>query len=295
MLEMLLGVGKKSSTVPKAAPLSRQNGLAAAIDGKIYLFGGTGASNVMLGDLQCYTPETDTWETKASGPVPRRDCFGGAFNGKLYIHGGYNAVYGGALKDTWCYDTATDVWTQKSNSPVARLNGSSGMLSTGRLVVSSGVVGNAYADTTFLYNVLNDTWSQAASFTQGGRQYGAGVGDGQKFYCYGGLGPTGYANDFLCYDSADNSWKNLNAPPGMVDAFAGKMFVYKGKIYIHGGRGTNLLSCYDPEKYTWTSVKIDKPLTFHYAIPIGDKLYVGSGSDPFTGVLNDKVWMLTLD
>lgn len=295
MIEILLSTGWKPHAAGLAAISPRQNPLAGVIDGKIYVFGGTDPSGVLLGDLQCYDPENNIWVTKATGPVPRRDCYGGVFDGKLYIHGGYNVTYGGPLKDTWCYDPTTDTWTQKLSSSVGRLNGASGMLSNGKLVVSSGVVGGNYSNITLLYDVVNNSWSQAASFSQAGRQYGGGVADGRKFYCYSGLGGAGYPNDFLCYDSTNNSWATLTPPPVGVNIHGSKLFVHEGKICIHGGMGSDRLSRYDPINNTWSSAKIDQTLGLHYAQPIGDKLYLGAGAVSPTGTINTSAWMLPLN
>ena len=82
-------------------PIKRGAALASAANGKIYVVGGAtsrpGAKDiaitpttpqVVLGTVEEYDPETNTWRERSPMPTPRNHAAIGTVNGKIYVIGG---------------------------------------------------------------------------------------------------------------------------------------------------------------------------------------------------------------
>ncbi|MCL1970000.1 MAG: hypothetical protein FWF66_00810 [Candidatus Bathyarchaeota archaeon] len=67
----------------------RVNFRVIAVDGLIYVIGGTTAHNLMgMGINERYTPETDAWVTLKAMPTLRVNFAIVTYNGKIYCIGG---------------------------------------------------------------------------------------------------------------------------------------------------------------------------------------------------------------
>ena len=82
-------------------PTKRGAGVAAEVDGKIYVIGGAttrpGATNPAISQLtpqsvlatvEEYDPKTNTWRSRANMPTPRNHSAVAVVNGKIYVIGG---------------------------------------------------------------------------------------------------------------------------------------------------------------------------------------------------------------
>ena len=98
---------------------------AAALDGRIYVAGGTGGG--MVGnEVDVYDPAANTWTTLAPMGCARNHTAGGVIGGRLYVAGGRP----GNQSCLEAYDPAANTWTPRASMP------------TGRSGVAGGVVGN---------------------------------------------------------------------------------------------------------------------------------------------------------
>ena len=80
----------------RSAPHSHRRAAAGVIDGKFYVAGGLGST-----DLDVYDPTTDTWRTRA--PIPKAGrAIGTALGGKLYVVVGL---------DAYVYNPGTNRWS----------------------------------------------------------------------------------------------------------------------------------------------------------------------------------------
>ena len=75
------------------------------IGGRVFLFGGTGAS---AGKVQIYDPLTDAWSFGADMPWQANGCSTGVINGLVYACGGL--VGGVPVSTCGVYDPGTDRW-----------------------------------------------------------------------------------------------------------------------------------------------------------------------------------------
>jgi N-acetylneuraminic acid mutarotase len=92
-------------------PSARSDLAAAAVGGKVYVFGGCNASG-FLDTVNVYDPRTDTWsEPLAAMPTARAGLYSVATKGNtVYVIGGWNGV-GPGLTTNEAYNVAKDAWT----------------------------------------------------------------------------------------------------------------------------------------------------------------------------------------
>ena len=86
-------------------PTPRSNLAATVIDGKMYIVGGFGSSNVGVA-LEVYDPVLNTWSTLAPMPTSRGDLAASALNNKLFAVGGISAPGAAPLATVEVYTPA---------------------------------------------------------------------------------------------------------------------------------------------------------------------------------------------
>jgi N-acetylneuraminic acid mutarotase len=125
-------------------PTPRGAGFSSVVDGKIYVFGGYGASQ----SVDEYDPSTDTWTVKSGMPTARHAHCTSALDGKIYVIGGYVPGVPGypGLASVEVYDPAADAWTTAPDMPTGRF-GPRSCVVDGAIYVIGGIgrwVGSAY-------------------------------------------------------------------------------------------------------------------------------------------------------
>lgn len=82
---------------------------AAAVDGRIYVAGGSDAGGGPLDAFEVYDPASDTWQAAASLPVALHHMVVAAAGGQVYVTGGYDSPgFTPDVSGGWVYDPATD-------------------------------------------------------------------------------------------------------------------------------------------------------------------------------------------
>ncbi|WAC39020.1 kelch repeat-containing protein [Pedobacter sp. SL55] len=187
-------------------PRSRYDASAVVVNGKFYLFGGTGYSSfntAHLPDLWSHNPETGNWTWLKGGPQfpvagnlaqfsedytpgARAGTVAWAVGNRLYLFGGTyynpNSYTTSYYNDLWAFDTATSYWALMSGDVVANKLGVYGQI---------GVA--------------------SAGSRPGGRMSATGITVNSKLYLFGGFGyasnnTIGRLNDVWMYDIASSQW-----------------------------------------------------------------------------------------
>jgi N-acetylneuraminic acid mutarotase len=161
-------------------PSKRGSPVAAAVGDKIYVIGGVGlapgATNpaisqatpqVVVGTVEEYDPQSNTWREKTPMPTPRNHAAIGAVNGKIYVIGGrVGAAFIGLASDISVveeYDPASDKWSApRSRMPTARSALGYGVVN-GRIYVAGGEYQDPHMMATFreveAYDPSTNSWS----------------------------------------------------------------------------------------------------------------------------------------
>lgn len=296
-------------------PGARLGAVGWLLNGKYYLFGGSGYGATLsmgrLNDLWSYDLATNRW-TWVKGPstvnqigtygtinvahannIPgsRNDGVGWVHNGKLYLFGGEgfaaNSTFG-RLNDLWCFDPATGNWTW---------------------IKGSNVINPV--------NVHGTKLVENSSNTPGGRINGTSWVDHDKLYIFGGMSITSGSsiasyNDLWAFDMNTRNWTWLNgsntanggvvysgstAVPGSIYGATG--VTANGNFYLFGGQSpTNSaylseLWAYRPSTNEWAFVKGESGKTSIYGtlgVAAANNI-IGGRMSPATWVKDDHLYV----
>ncbi len=219
-------------------PEPNNHGMAAAVDGRIYLIGGqlTADQEGYVNTVYELDPARGAWVEKARMPTARS-------GGVAVVHGGKIYVAGGRVPrghDFAVYDPAADRWEVLPDLPSQR-NHITGAAINGRIHVVGGRLGNGLSplktDAHEVFDPQTRTWTTAAPMLRG-RSGMNGVMARGCFHVWGGEAPTGMTPDHDYYDPRTNKWSSLRNMPIPVHGVVGSAFV-DGLIWVAGG-GTQI-------------------------------------------------------
>lgn len=144
-------------------PTHRHHLAAVAIDGKIYVAGGSlivgkgeyGSGGGTTNVLEIFDPATNTWSQGQPMPTAREAASGIAANGCFHIFGGENPDADGLLAHE-VYNPVTDTWTKMPEVmpiPVNGISGSGGGFQNGVIYLPGGTTtpGNMQTDVLQTY------------------------------------------------------------------------------------------------------------------------------------------------
>jgi uncharacterized repeat protein (TIGR01451 family) len=196
-------------------PQAFANRAVAALDGKLYVVGGSYSSDSdfgvsMTSTVLVFDPGAETWSTVAPLPTPLAGATAAAANGKLYVFGGLDKDLL-ELDRVWEYDPATDRWRGRSSMPGGGRFYAAAATLDGKIYVAGGW---RESRTVEVYDPANDRWSKAPPLLQG-RQLAALVAapDG-ALYAIGGLNRRSYHLSGERYDPATARWQRVASMRG---------------------------------------------------------------------------------
>lgn len=219
----------------------------AAIDSKIYLFGGDrlpASDSVDEFDLK-----TNSWRENI-GQMSQA-VFGleaVAVENEIYTFGGMLDV-NNPISQTKKYDPIANTWTYLSSSPVS--SNFSGMAVSGKVVYKMG--GNTSSNRAFSYNTVLDRWTTLPNLPTS-RSAPMSVTLGNYVYVIGGTNSNGVTDVVERFNMKLNSWETVE--PLQNKRYAASSAVINGKIYVFGGYADQTLKTvevFDPFTESWSS------------------------------------------
>jgi len=201
---------------------------AVAVDGMIYLVGGTGPGmpGALMLPVAVYNPRTDTWTNGANMPTGRGNLAACAVDGIIYAIGGATST-STQTAAVEAYDPRSNQWTTRRSMPQAR------WFVTASVV--NGLIYVFHGTDVFLYNPKTDSWTtQASHFSP----YSWGLMSAEVdgiIYLFGGFTQDWRdGHDFvLAYDPIQDQFTaRRKMPRKRATAACG---VIEGKIYLAGG------------------------------------------------------------
>jgi hypothetical protein len=273
-------------SIDAISSLGRSRPAAAAVDGKVYLFGGeiTGGRE---DTVEMFDPAVGVWvDMLGLMPVPASNVCAAAIGTDVYIPGGYSATptY---LNDLQVYHTTSDTWETIATDPLpVALSGAGCAAVGGKLYVFGGVNSSAaYVNTAYVYDPAapaGTRWTALPNMTNT-RGYLAGVAVGGKVYAVGGRTATVNLAYVEAFDPADGLWHTVT---DMTTARGGPGAMFWGDLLVAcgGGWSTYLTSCesYDTTQGyagTWATLPqtmIQGRRTYAYA-SLPEALYAVAG------------------
>jgi len=182
-----------SARAPLPFPLAAYG--AAALGGKLYLFGGwDGAQN--RADTLIYDPASDSWVSGTALAEPRAFLAASALNGIIYVAGGFDGEREAAA--VAAYDPAGEgraagPWTPRA--PLSQPRGGLGLVALGSRLYAIG--GGWTEALTFneQYDTRTDAWSRIETPIVGQWRNLGAVALGNKVYAIGGWGGSYLSNN----------------------------------------------------------------------------------------------------
>jgi N-acetylneuraminic acid mutarotase len=223
-------------------PQPNNHGMAAAVDGRIYLLGGQTTDHqegaTAVNTVYELDPAKGEWVEKAPMPTARSGGVAVVLDGKIYVAGG--RVPRG--NDFAVYDPAADEWEELPKLPSQR-NHITGAAINGRIHIVGGRLGNGLSpmksDAHEVYDPQTRSWTTAAPMLRGRSGMNGVVAQG-CFHVWGGEAPppVGMIPDHDYYDPRTGTWSSLRDMPLPVHGVVGSAFV-DGLIWVTGG-GTQI-------------------------------------------------------
>lgn len=232
---------------------------AAAVGGKLHVFGGDVTSIYLSHSHHCYDAATNAWSSRAAMPTWRSSFATAVVNGRIHTIGGQVREQNHRVVGNHeTYDPQTDSWTAHAAMPQPRW-GAAGV-GVGRLAFVLGGQPFSEVATVDVYDSAKDSWSQRTPMPAPRWGHAAVEHDG-LIYVSGGrrAGETLAAVD--AYDIRSDTW-SPRAP--MASARWGHVsVVWDGLIYAIGGAsgsGSSLqllasVEVYDPRTDTWSPAR----------------------------------------
>ncbi len=208
-------------TTEPGAPVPAMMAGSFVLDGLLYVVGGCLSDedeDCGTDDVFRYDPAAQEWSQVADYPEPIAEPACGAIEAKGYCAGGL-FQRNDTKTATYAYDPKLDTWTAVAPLPM-ELSGSAHTVADGHLLVSGGVSGSRYEESTnagFSYDPVADAWSDLPAavnaLARGGSTCGFHrIGGGNAGYSGRPFSETlpGYTD---CGSDRDASWLSLDAGP----------------------------------------------------------------------------------
>lgn len=232
-----------------ALPRARKNHTAAAVDGRIYLFGGDD-NRQTLGAVDVYDTGSGTWSTLAwPMPAPRSFARAAALDDDVYVTGG-----GGGSRRVDILQTSTGDWSRGPDMLTAR-SGHGAAAVNGKIYVMGGSDvndGHQWPQPLAAVEELDPStgaWVRKTDMPSPRLGFASAVVNG-VIYLVGGYiqsgtnAPYDIAPSMLAYDPASDTW-TTDLPDMPTRRGEPKAVEIDGVMYVTGGG--NVLS----QPFTW--------------------------------------------
>ncbi len=275
---ILQTTGPGTWTIKSPIPAPRDSAAAVALDGKVYLIGGSNSTGALSSTLT-YDPVADTWSSKANMPGVKSGPGAAVVNGHIYVVGPPDS-------QVYEYNPDTNSWAIKSSLPVTPADKVALAAISGQIFAVFPVAGNAHPQ-LYRYDPFQDTWEQRQSHSDERTIASLGIANGM-IYAVGGclIGqspcePTRVDR----YDPMNDAWTtNAISPTTTRHTHLGPtLSTVGGKMYVIGGwDGYSELASvevYDPWSNTWASETPMSTARYKAAFAmVGYKVYVMGGN-----------------
>jgi N-acetylneuraminic acid mutarotase len=219
-----------------------ENTAAVALNGKIYVFGGSTAPfSGAVSNAAVYDPSADTWTQLADMPTARGGVTAQAVNGQIYVMGGMSDL-GASLDVVEVYNPAANAWQAAPSLIYVRDNSGSALLD-GKIYVFGGRNREANGSTiqeammtVEMFDPVINSWIEMTPMPTGRRAMSVGIINGKAQIAGGELNEnttSGVFDQNEEYDPATNTWRSLtNVPTPKHGAAAATI---DDTLYIMGG------------------------------------------------------------
>ena len=229
------------------APRSRYRHAAAAVGGRIYLFGGCAIDDSIITDVDVLDTTTGRWSTAGSWPNATSDLSAFAHDGKIYVLGGYNRPDYLAMTTVMVFDPSQSGSAAWSEAPsLLQGRGDAAAATSGEVAFALGGFHHGnwsypmdHLEVLFLNNVEGG-WKERTTMDVARGDKAAAVLNGM-LHIVGGESKNQAEQsvalmDVEVYDTATDSWYDGGSIPSNRFRFVAAAL--GDSIYIFGGQGS---------------------------------------------------------
>jgi DNA-binding CsgD family transcriptional regulator/N-acetylneuraminic acid mutarotase len=264
-------------------PIARSDLALVAYENQIYALGGMTAQGVS-GAVERYDPETDTWTSLSTKPLPVSDARAAIISGLIYVPGGRpRADSQNPTNVLEIYDPRLDQWHNGTPLPTP-LSGYGLVAFEGRLYIFGGWDGQVYRDSVYVYDPSNGTWQEHTSMPTA-RAFCSAAEAAGLIYVIGGIKDNQPVNVNEIYSPSrdsgnDDPWETgFPLPESRLGIQA---VTIADTIYVFGNSTENTDRfglIYFPQTDTWQSLEASPySLGTNFAMTsIGTNLFIVGG------------------
>ena len=271
-------------------PEPRNEVVAAAVNGRIYVLGGSVSGNSHVTRNEEYDPATDTWRVRAPLPSGASHMTAAVLDEKIYAIGGFvGRDHVGAVDHVFEYDPVSDAW--RALAPLSTRRGSVGAAALdgrihaigGRVTTESGDWHSAGVVATHeVYDPATGRWSEATPLPKA-RDHMVVVAAGGRIHAIGGRfgGNDDMVDWHEVYDPATRSWTTAAPLPTARGGVAGTLC--GDLILVTGGEDERRAYAenegYDVKTGRWSKLApLPQPRHGHGVAAVGPSVYVAAGA-----------------
>ncbi|RNC90255.1 MAG: PKD domain-containing protein [Allomuricauda sp.] len=304
--EWTLSNGSCSWTDLTPAPVAKFESRAEIVDTKIYIMGGWVPNLIATGDTEIYEPQSDTWSTGASMPVPTTHVGSVAVGTDIWFIGGFTGNNPGVATDAvYIYDTKADNWTSGPSLPSAVGSGAAAFLDN-KIHFIGGLLPDRQTDTAAhlvldLSDIANG-WVPAAPLPIGLNHHWAESVNG-IIYSIGGQqghdGPITYQDVVYAYNPATDIWSQVASLPRARSHAESSTSVHDNKILVTGGRDGAFffddVLIYDPVSDVWAELcNTPTPLLAPVGLAYNNQFILSGGGESESNLYLDTTRFIDL-
>jgi hypothetical protein len=207
-------------------PEAVRAGAAVAVDGVLYVIGGTTADGNSRA-MYAYDPATDEWSERAPLPEPRFNHSALALDGKVYVLGGFHE--GEERDDVFVYDPATDQWSEGPSLPFAN-HAFDAVPFRGEIWMIGGRRDDEILRDVWILNPATGQWREGPAMPEPMELLGAAVA-GDEIHAV-------WESTYQIYDAESGTW--TSGPRSRVTRHGLQTFYVDGALFTVGGCTTQL-------------------------------------------------------
>jgi serine/threonine protein kinase/N-acetylneuraminic acid mutarotase len=263
-------------TLPDA-PTARLMSAGTVLDGRIWIFGGLRAGEV-LDTVESFDPNTGNWQTEPSLPIPLHHAVATTYRGEVVVIGGASDNIAQGSNKVFVLRGGT--WSELPSLLHGRASPAAAAVGD-KIVVTGGQNDKQIVPQTEVFD--GTSWSEAPDMPTP-REHSAAVSDGTYFYVLGGrfLGSDKNSAAFDRFDPASGIWDTLPDTPTAHGSFSAAYI--DGRIVAVGGEEPTQVigdvDMYDIADGKWSTLA-SIPIARHSAVvaTVGNTIYSLGGAD----------------
>ena len=216
--------GRDEWTTLPQLPVPTRAAAGAALDGVVYVIGGTTAEG---NTAAVWAWDGRTWARRAPLPAPRFNASAVALDGRIYLLGGFERFE--EHREVFVYDPARDAWSEAA--PLPRPNHAFDAVAfRGELWALGGRRAEDVLPEVWIYSPEQDAWRRGPAMPRPMELLGAAV-VGDEIHAV-------WESTYQIYDAGTGEWRR--GPTPGVTRHALQVFSVDGVLYTIGGCTTAL-------------------------------------------------------